>query len=104
MLEFCYLINSLFLGHPVASDLQDEATYRAIKLAELVNVPLYVVHVMSSVAAAFVREARAAGQRVIGEAVASGFASSEAAVFHPDFQVCTGNACAHCSLWQLSLS
>lgn len=66
---------------------QDEATYRAIKLAELVNVPLYVVHVMSSVASAFVREARAAGQRVIGEAVASGFASSEAAVFHPNFEV-----------------
>lgn len=49
--------------------------------------PLYVVHVMSSVAAAFVREARAAGQRVIGEAVVSGFASSEAAVFDPNFEV-----------------
>ena len=49
--------------------------------------PLYVVHVMSSVAAALVREARAAGQRVIGEAVVSGFASSEAAVFDPEFEV-----------------
>lgn len=67
--------------------MQDEATYRAIKLAQLVNVPLYVVHVMSSGAAKFVREARAAGQRVIGEAVASGFAASEASVFHPDFRV-----------------
>lgn len=70
-------------------NLQDEATYRAIKLAELVNVPLYVVHVMSSKAAEFVREARAAGQRVIGEAVSSGFAALEASVFHPKFEVAT---------------
>ena len=70
--------------------LKDEATYRAIKLAELVNVPLYIVHVMSSGAAAAIRDARAAGQRVIGEAITAGFAASEASVFDPDFKVRSG--------------
>ncbi len=70
--------------------MQDEATYRAVKLAQLVNVPLYVVHVMSAGAAAVIQQARAAGLRVIGEAVASGFAASEASVFHPDFEVTPG--------------
>lgn len=72
--------------------MQDEATYRAIKLAEAAGVPLYVVHVMSSTAAQLIWEARAAGQRVIGEAIASGIASSEASVFDRDFKVelCSG--------------
>lgn len=67
--------------------MQDEATYRAIKLAEFVNGPLYIVHVMSSGAADAIRDARAAGQRVLGEAITSGFAASEASVFDPDFKV-----------------
>ena len=49
--------------------------------------PLYVVHVMSSGAAALVAAARAAGQRVIGEAIASGIAAYEASIFSPDFKV-----------------
>jgi dihydropyrimidinase len=51
------------------------------------QVPLYVVHVMSAGAAAAVTKARAAGQRVIGEAVASGFAADEGSVWNPDFRV-----------------
>ena len=49
--------------------------------------PLYVVHVMSSGAAALVAAARAAGQRVIGEAIASGIGAYEASIFSPDFKV-----------------
>lgn len=67
--------------------MQDEATYRAIVLAKNVNVPLYVVHVMSGGAAGHIGSARAKGQRVIGEAVASGIAASEASAFDPDFKV-----------------
>ena len=48
--------------------------------------PLYVVHVMSADAADEVARARRTGQRVVGEAVASGFASEERMVWHPDFK------------------
>ena len=48
--------------------------------------PLYVVHVMSAGAADEVARAKRAGQRVVGEAVASGFASEERMVWHPDFK------------------
>lgn len=53
---------------------QGEATSRAIRLAAYVNTPLYVVHVMSQDALDEVVKARANGQRVIGEPVASGLA------------------------------
>ena len=66
--------------------LQDEGTARALRLAEYVNVPLYVVHVMSADAADEVARAKRAGQRVVGEAVASGFAAEERMVWHPDFK------------------
>lgn len=69
-----------------SSALQDEGTARALRLAEYVNVPLYVVHVMSAGAADEVARARRAGQRVIGEAVASGFAADERRVWDPDFK------------------
>ena len=58
------------LSRPAA--LEEEATGRAIRLAALVGAPLYVVHVMAAGAAQQVAAARAAGQRVIGEAVLSG--------------------------------
>jgi len=60
-------------------------------------VPLYVVHVMSAGAAAVIQQARAAGVRVVGEAVASGFAASEAAVFDPNFEV--SNFTKHAVVW-----
>ena len=56
-------------------------------LARNVNVPLYVVHVMSGGAAEHIMAARAEGQRVIGEAVTSGIACSEESVFDPNFEV-----------------
>ncbi|VDN08792.1 unnamed protein product [Dibothriocephalus latus] len=49
-----------------------EATSRAITLADAANCPLYVVHVMSSLAANKIAEARKDGVLVIGEAVAAG--------------------------------
>ena len=57
---------------------QGEATGRAIRLAAHINTPLYVVHVMSKDALDEVVSARAAGHRVIGEAVASGIALTDA--------------------------
>ena len=58
--------------------LQGEATGRAIRLAAHVNTPLYVVHVMSRDALAEVVSAHAAGFRVVGEAVTSGIALTDA--------------------------
>jgi dihydropyrimidinase len=57
---------------------QGEATNRAIKLAAHVNTPLYVVHVMSKDALEEIVRAKAAGYRVIGEAVASGISLTDA--------------------------
>ena len=57
---------------------QGEATGRAIRLAAHVNTPLYVVHVMSKDALQEVTSGRAAGYRVIGEAVASAIALTDA--------------------------
>ena len=71
---------------------QDEGTARALRLAEHVNVPLYIVHVMSGGAADEVARAKRAGQRVVSEAVASGFAAEERRVWDPDFKACARRA------------
>eukprot|EP00898_Chlorokybus_atmophyticus_P007714 jgi/Chlat1/7944/Chrsp68S00585 len=74
-------------GHALSRPavLEGEATGRAIRLAKFVNVPLNVVHVMSKDALEEVAKARIAGQRVIGEAVASGLVLDETLMWHPDF-------------------
>jgi len=74
-------------GHAISRPavLEGEATGRAIKLAAWVGVPLYVVHVMSKEALGEVARARAAGQRVFGEAVASGVALTDQGLWDPDF-------------------
>ena len=74
-----------YLSRPAV--LEDEATARAIRLARFVDVPIYVVHVMSGGAAEEVARARNYGQRVVGEAVIQGIACDESQVRHPDFKV-----------------
>uniref|UniRef100_A0A183TGQ2 dihydropyrimidinase n=3 Tax=Schistocephalus solidus TaxID=70667 RepID=A0A183TGQ2_SCHSO len=61
-------------GHPFSRPeaAEVEATSRAITLADTANCPLYVVHVMSALAANKIAEARQDGILVIGEAVAAG--------------------------------
>lgn len=55
--------------HPLSrpAPVEGEATARAIMLARMVGVPLYVVHMSSQQAVQAVNEARARGQEVIGE-------------------------------------
>ncbi|RDY08648.1 Dihydropyrimidinase, partial [Mucuna pruriens] len=65
-------------GHALSRPavLEGEATARAIRLADFVNTPLYVVHVMSIDAMEEIAKARKLGQRVVGEPVASGYVMS----------------------------
>ncbi|XP_006595545.1 dihydropyrimidinase-like isoform X1 [Glycine max] len=76
-------------GHALSRPavLEGEATARAIRLADFVNTPLYVVHVMSIDAMEEIAKARKAGQRVIGEPIASGLALDESWLWHPDFEI-----------------
>ncbi|HMG43632.1 MAG TPA: dihydropyrimidinase [Acidimicrobiales bacterium] len=53
------------LTRPVA--LEEEATFRSIKLAEVAGCPVYVVHMSAGAAVARVAEARSAGANVFGE-------------------------------------
>ncbi|CAI5954506.1 unnamed protein product, partial [Closterium sp. NIES-65] len=75
-------------GHPLSRppEVEEEATGRAIRLANVVGVPLYVVHVMSAGAAREVAEARRRGQRVVGEPVVSGIALNDSHLWSPDFK------------------
>ncbi|CAI8586691.1 unnamed protein product [Vicia faba] len=75
-------------GHPLSRPalLEGEATSRAIRLANFVNTPLYVVHVMSIDAMEEIAKARKSGQRVIGEPIVSGLALDDSWLWHPDFK------------------
>ncbi|XP_029130961.1 dihydropyrimidinase isoform X1 [Cajanus cajan] len=75
-------------GHALSRPavLEGEATARAIRLADFVDTPLYVVHVMSIDAMEEIAKARKSGQRVIGEPIASGLALDESWLWHPDFE------------------
>ncbi|VDO06640.1 unnamed protein product [Rodentolepis nana] len=59
-----------------------EATGRAITLADSVNCPLYVVHVMSAGAAQKICDARQEGILVIGEAIAAGLGTNSSHYFN----------------------
>ncbi|WOK96783.1 dihydropyrimidinase [Canna indica] len=74
-------------GHALSRPpvLEGEATARAIRLANFVNTPLYVVHVMSVDAMEEIAKARKAGQRVIGEPVVSGLILDDSWLWHTDF-------------------
>lgn len=76
-------------GHPLSrpEGLEAEATARAIRLAEFVDAPLYIVHVMSGQAAAEIASGRLRGARVVGETVTSAIALDESVLWHKNFTV-----------------
>ncbi|MCU0901285.1 MAG: dihydropyrimidinase, partial [Cypionkella sp.] len=64
---------------------EGEATNRAIMIADMAGVPLYVVHVSCEEAHEAIRRAKAAGKRVWGEPLIQHLTLDETEYFHPDW-------------------
>ncbi len=71
------------LSRPPAAE--GEAANRAIRLAEVIGVPLYLVHVSTIDALQEVTRARSSGQRVYGEALAGHLLLDDSVYLHEDF-------------------
>jgi dihydropyrimidinase len=74
-------------GHPLSRPpaVEGEAANRAIAIADVLNVPIYVVHVSCIEAAEAIARARARGQRVYGEVLAGHLVVDDSVYRHPDF-------------------
>jgi dihydropyrimidinase len=64
---------------------EGEATNRAIMIADMAGVPLYVVHVSCEESHEAIRRARAAGRRVWGEPLIQHLTLDESEYLHPDW-------------------
>ncbi|MEJ6000274.1 dihydropyrimidinase [Paucibacter soli] len=80
-------------GHPLSRPpmVEGEAANRAIAIAEVLGVPIYIVHVSCIEAAEAIARARARGQRVYGEVLAGHLLIDDSVYRHPDF----ASAAAH---------
>jgi dihydropyrimidinase len=80
-------------GHPRSRPpvVEGEAAQRAIAIAAVLNVPIYVVHVSCADSAEAIARARARGQRVYGEVLAGHLVIDESVYRNPDF----ASAAAH---------
>ncbi len=73
------------LSRPPAAE--GEAANRAIRMAEVIGLPLYLVHVSTKDALDEIARARANGQRVFGEVLAGHLMIDDSVYRHPDFDV-----------------
>ncbi len=71
------------LSRPPAAE--GEAANRAIRLAEVIGVPLYLVHVSTIDALQEITRARSSGQRVYGEVLAGHLMLDDSVYLHKDF-------------------
>ena len=75
-------------GHPLSRppEVEGEAANRAIRIAEVLKVPLYVVHVSARQALEAVTRARNEGQRVFGEVLAGHLLIDDSVYRNEDFE------------------
>jgi dihydropyrimidinase len=74
-------------GHPLSRPpaVEGEAANRAIRLAQVLGVPLYIVHNSCREAVEAIARARGEGQRVFGEALAGHLLIDDSVYRNPDF-------------------
>ena len=80
-------------GHPLSRPpvVEGEAANRAIAIAEVLGVPIYVVHVSCIESAEAIARARARGQRVYGEVLAGHLVIDDSVYRNPDFAYAAGH-------------
>ncbi|MDH4047179.1 MAG: dihydropyrimidinase [Gammaproteobacteria bacterium] len=80
-------------GHPLSRppEVEGEAANRAIRIAEVLGVPIYVVHVSSRQSLESITRARNEGQRVFGEVLAGHLLIDDSVYRNKDFE----SAAAH---------
>ena len=74
-------------GHPLSRppEVEGEAANRAIRIAEVLRVPIYLVHVSSRQGLEAITRARNEGQRVFGEVLAGHLLLDDSVYRDPDF-------------------
>jgi dihydropyrimidinase len=80
-------------GHPLSRPpaVEAEAAQRAIAIADVLNVPIYVVHVSCAESAEAIARARARGQRVYGEVLAGHLTVDDSVYRDPRFEFAAGH-------------
>ena len=75
-------------GHPLSRppEVEGEAANRAIRIAEVLGVPLYIVHNSCRQALEAITRARLEGQRVFGEVLAQHLVLDDSAYRNPDWR------------------
>ena len=76
-------------GHPLSRppEVEGEAANRAIRIAEVLKTPLYIVHNSCIQSIEAITRARNEGQRVFGEVLAGHLLIDDSIYRHPDFDV-----------------
>ena len=76
-------------GHPMSRPpaVEAEAAERAIRIAEVLGTPLYIVHVSCADSVNAIIRARSNGQRVYGEALAGHLTLDESVYRNPDWNI-----------------
>ena len=79
-------------AHPLSrpSQVEGEAASRAIRIAETIGTPLYLVHVSTREALDEITYARGKGQPVYGEVLAGHLLLDDSVYQHPDWQTAAG--------------
>jgi D-hydantoinase len=76
-------------GHPASRppEVEGEATNRAIRIAEMIGIPVYIVHTSSRDAMEAVAAARARGQVAFSEVLSQHLVVDDSMYFHEDWRV-----------------